>query len=147
MSGASRRKPLPHGSNAGYHGHMRRKEQPCESCREAHREYNRQHDHRAVRQVPCGTERGYHAHLSAKERTCRACKDAHAIHRRSQRNEAGETNTPLDQPIRQMRTLVRLPLELFVDLYWTASPKALAALDQLLGADKVDDLVKQAEGN
>lgn len=30
------RKPIPHGTEAGYHAHRRRKQSPCDGCREAH---------------------------------------------------------------------------------------------------------------
>jgi WhiB family redox-sensing transcriptional regulator len=33
----SRRRPIPHGTQAGYQGHLRHDETPCLACREAHR--------------------------------------------------------------------------------------------------------------
>jgi WhiB family redox-sensing transcriptional regulator len=34
-------RPISHGTNAGYHAHLRRKETPCQDCVTAHRDYQR----------------------------------------------------------------------------------------------------------
>lgn len=89
-----------------------------------------------------GTNAGYNAHYRHKTEACRECKDAHALYVRARRKRQS------DSPIRRRGSrMVRLSLELFVDLYWTASPKALAMLDEQFGERKVDKLIKQAEEN
>lgn len=47
---ASRERPIDHGTYRGYAQHRRRGEQPCEMCREAHRDYHAA-DQRARREV------------------------------------------------------------------------------------------------
>lgn len=79
----ARRKPLvqPCGTQAGWHRHRRRGEEPCESCREANRERHR--ERRRARGVqpkpplqPCGTKAGYQCHSRRGEEPCDACKQA-----------------------------------------------------------------------
>lgn len=136
------------GTDAGYHRHRRAGQRACLPCREAHAEVNRKSKSLVVKEFDpeqCGTNQGYNRHVAAREPACRECKDAHTYYERERRRSRGESSAPDHKAVRRMRTLVKLPVELFAELYWTASPKALDALDELLGPEKVDKLIKQAD--
>lgn len=76
----SAEKPIAHGTQRGYAAHLRRWDESCEPCREAHNAYER--DRRAKprppRQlVPCGSPSAYRRHLRRGEPACDRCRTAH----------------------------------------------------------------------
>lgn len=138
---------LVHGTDTGYSTHRKRGEEACAECKAAHSKYNSTAAKQAraqKRQLPpesiCGTERGYNRHIRLKEKTCQPCRDAHAAENRRKRAENPPPSTRKPKPFR-----VKIPLALFAELYWTASPKALIMLDDHFGSEKVDELIKRAE--
>lgn len=90
---------------------------------------------------PHGTNARYETHRRRGEPPCDACKDAHALMGRKER-QARNPARPVQR--RRPRRVILSP-QLFAELYWTASPKALEMLDAHLGADEVDRLIKLAE--
>lgn len=84
-----REKPRPAcGTDAGHRAHLRRHEQSCIACKEAHTAKQRSRDQRVDPQwrVQCGSNAGYLAHFRAtpRERPCQACMTAHAHYQRQQ---------------------------------------------------------------
>lgn len=96
--------PAPCPSEQAYRRHLAHGEQPCDGCRQAHR------DHSAARWPPavstsgvhigeeplgpgeCGTARGYRWHRKAGEETCQACRDFIAADRRARYGKATGTH-------------------------------------------------------
>lgn len=82
-----RRRPLVHGTAAGYFTHRRRGEVPCSECTTAHTEAgkagkHRRGDHKPRVPAPCGTWAAYKRHLRRDER-CDECRAAVAAERRA----------------------------------------------------------------
>jgi hypothetical protein len=48
---------IPCGSHSGYNAHLRRGEQPCEHCKEGHRDYQRDLDRRHAGEEPVRSRR------------------------------------------------------------------------------------------
>jgi hypothetical protein len=76
------RKLAPCPSDAAYHRHLRKGEDPIPcGCLKAHREYNRtlrkQQGPTEREPAACGTENGYEKHLRDKTVTCPGCRRAH----------------------------------------------------------------------
>ncbi|WNM69974.1 hypothetical protein SEA_GUYFAGIERI_71 [Rhodococcus phage GuyFagieri] len=88
---------------------------------------------RVLRPINHGTEAGYSAHRRRGEEACAACKAGH-----SKASAAGREGKP-------RKYKVAVPLAIFAELYWTATPKAQAMLDRHFGDKRVDDLIKRAE--
>jgi hypothetical protein len=74
----------PCGTNAAYIRHVRRREDTCQPCREAHaayvRAYNGYGDGPPRGPAKCGTNGGYDAHRRRGEQTCAECRAAHSRH-------------------------------------------------------------------
>lgn len=135
-------KPIDHGTHNGYYAHLRRKQTPCKECSAARNLWVKNKSKAKPRDIPqCGTEQGYSRHLRLKEPTCAACKNAHAIKGRISRGSVS------DKPIKRRRVFshdtVRVPLEIFAELYWTASQRAIDMLDEQLGMDTIDRIIKE----
>jgi len=135
----------PCGTESAYSRHLKNGEKPCEECRAAHSQYNSPEAKRqreAARLLPkksvCGTDSGYHRHIRRREQTCDACKEAHAKKKRELNKVKPQVRKP--KPFR-----VSMPPEIFAELYWTASSKALLMLDEHFGAERVDEMIKKAE--
>jgi hypothetical protein len=85
------RKTASCGTSAGYQGHRRNGEKPCEACRLAYNEVSalrRGHTFtgRKNSQVPvCGTYSGFRAHERRGEEACLDCKDARNVYQRERR--------------------------------------------------------------
>lgn len=139
------RKPIEHGTYNGYYAHLRRNEVACPECLEARRlHYWERRDPQGPtgRELrPHGTNARYETHRRRGETPCDACKDAHALMSRKER-QARNPARPVQR--RRPRRVILSP-QLFAELYWTASPKALEMLDAHLGPDEVDRLIKLAE--
>ena len=88
------------GTTGGYARHIRRKERPCFSCRQAHNLANsiRGKERRAEKRgerpprgpqrrkvAECATTGGYEAHLRRSETPCDECKEAKAEYQRARR--------------------------------------------------------------
>lgn len=82
-----RKKPRnlqPCGTVAAFQRHVRRREIPCESCRQAKNES--QHRHRQELE-PCGTYGAWRRHIRRREQPCRACRDERNRIQRQRRSE------------------------------------------------------------
>ncbi len=91
------------GTNSGYARHTSRKEEPCNPCRDAHRDYARDLWQRQTRGLPVqpvkgprkpiqhGTTAGYAAHKRRGDDRCDACWDAEAAHARARLAEKRRT--------------------------------------------------------
>lgn len=87
--GGSQRKPIAHGEYRGYKQHIYRREEPCETCLQASRDYqrnkkastapNRRKPVNKPISIPIdhGTIRGYRQHLSLVEPLCGPCRQAY----------------------------------------------------------------------
>jgi hypothetical protein len=74
------------GTLRAHQRHRRAGEEPCESCLEARRTYDRdRYVRRGEPSSPCGTNGAYQRHLRVGEDPCAACRDAHAEHAREYR--------------------------------------------------------------
>jgi uncharacterized protein (DUF3084 family) len=73
-----RRWVQPCGTRAAYQRHQRHGETPCDTCREASRNY-RPPDETTVR---CGTLSGHTRHVQRREEACQPCKAARAAYAR-----------------------------------------------------------------
>jgi cytidine deaminase len=92
--------PAPCPSEQAYRRHLAHGEEPCEGCRQAHREYGAAHrppaqstsgvhiGKRPLGPGECGTRRGYRWHLKQREEPCQACKDVIAEYARSRHGKA-----------------------------------------------------------
>jgi hypothetical protein len=91
----------------------------------------------------CGTDSGYSRHHFNGEIACGPCKDAHALKVRLARHSSSKL------PVRRFKIKtperVTIPLNIFAEMYWTASAKVVDMLDEALGVDKVDELIKFAD--
>jgi len=132
------------GTPDGYHQHRKRGEQSCAECLEAHNARNR--FNRALLRggsgralAECGTEAAYNRHIKQGGVACRSCKDANAIRSRQER---GYKRTG---PISAYKTrIVKVPVEIFAALWFTADAETLAELDAVIGRNKVDQWVQKA---
>jgi hypothetical protein len=85
VSAPAKRRLLPCGTYAAYYRHRKNKEEPCEACKEAHRQYMRRHkgvvNPRGPRarpigvRPPCGTQYAYKLHVIHHE-SCETCREA-----------------------------------------------------------------------
>lgn len=80
------------GTNAGYSGHQWRDEDPCDPCKAAHAEYQR--DRRGVpasaarrSPAPHGTIEGYRAHVRRGQPACEPCRTVWAAAWRAGKTE------------------------------------------------------------
>lgn len=91
-----RRQPKPNptlankcGTTAGWERHYRRKEPPCDACREAKNEARRKacraRGVAPLKIADCGTASGAHRHWRRGEPVCEPCRAARAEARRAQR--------------------------------------------------------------
>ncbi|MFC9085315.1 hypothetical protein [Nocardiopsis dassonvillei] len=83
----------PCGTFAAYLRHLRHREVPCETCREAVRVAAAEQRRRAgvpergpLR--PCGTPAAYSRHYAHGEKPCETCREAHAKAYRQARKES-----------------------------------------------------------
>lgn len=94
--------PTPCPSEQAYRRHLYHGEDPCEGCRQAHRDHsNAQNPARSISGVhigeqplgpgECGTVRGYRWHRKAGEPTCQACRSAIAAYARTRHGKATGT--------------------------------------------------------
>lgn len=73
------RKPQPCGTTGAYRRHIRNKEQACEPCQAAWRDYFRKRSGPPrPRLQPCGTTAAYQRHLKEGEKPCQPCMDANS---------------------------------------------------------------------
>jgi hypothetical protein len=96
--------------------------------------------------IPHGTEPGYSAHRRRGEEACAACKKAKSEYtwaRKKAQLEVEKQNPT--KPYKAQEKMLRIPLKLFVALYWTADAHTLAALDERFGEKRIDGLIKQSE--
>jgi hypothetical protein len=63
----------PCGTVAAFQRHVRRRETPCEACREAKNQSQKQSAPQHL--VPCGTYGAWRRHLRRGEQPCKACRD------------------------------------------------------------------------
>lgn len=80
----------PCGTDAAYQRHLRRRETPCDPCKDAHaikRCNERGGNHTGQRRGPvqCGTYAGATGHRKRGEKTCFACCEAERIYHRDRR--------------------------------------------------------------
>ncbi len=132
------------GTARGYHQHYRKKEPACRACLTAHNARNREyrkHGTIKIRELaPHGTDAAYHRHISHGTIACRSCKDAHALYLRKR---CGSQKTG---PVRaHNKQLVKIPIEVFAALWFTASTETLEHLDRTVGAERVDAWIQEAE--
>lgn len=105
--------PTPCPSNAAYCRHIDHGEEPCEGCKQAHREYGAAHRPAPTRWLgpgECGTMRGYRWHRKAGEEPCQDCKDVVADQARGRYGKAqgthpGRTLLPCGTPAAYERHL------------------------------------------
>lgn len=83
MSGRTWSNREPCGTMAAARRHYRNGEKPCDACREAELQYQRERKgSKPFRAAQCGTVGGYRRHLKAKERACPECRAANAANMR-----------------------------------------------------------------
>lgn len=146
--------PINHGTNAGYNQHRQRGQVACEECLSAHREYNlarapkpdpsnggRYQRRITPETIAHGTTRGYHQHRRLGVEQCVDCKSAHSRDMEIQRKSRGAK--PAKPTLR--RGNVEVPLDLFINMYWTAGVDAVDKIDELYGADRVELWIKANE--
>lgn len=82
--------PTPCPSEQAYRRHLAHGEEPCDGCRQAHRDHQFGLRPRSTRflQPECGTRAGYFWHRKHSEPTCQDCRDAVAA---LQRERYGKT--------------------------------------------------------
>lgn len=96
--------PTPCPSEQAYRRHLAHGEEPCEGCRQAHRDYDAAHRPPPISTTgvhygeqplgpgECGTIRGYRWHRKQREEQCQACKDAMAEYARSRHGKKTSTH-------------------------------------------------------
>ena len=154
-TGAREQTPIEHGTQKGYKQHRRRGQVACTACKAAHSAVERERKPKkgrapaiTVETIAHGTDRGYHQHRRLDTIPCDPCRVAHNATTVATRNrnwtpsvEGGEINHG-----RHLRNgKLSVPLEIFVELYWTASASAVDMIDDHYGADKVDQWIKANE--
>lgn len=151
------RKEIEHGTHQGYKTHIRRAETACDGCREAWRIYRLGKEREKgvkplVRKVLVednishGTDYGYEQHRKLKTPTCKACRAAHAAAARRTRENPKVKDRERQLSGKRLRYgRVQLPLDLFVQLWYTADKKTLEAMDDEFGKERVDKWIKMNE--
>jgi hypothetical protein len=89
------------GSNAAYQRHLRRKEEPCDPCKDARKAYMGEYRGGGFgrRVQPCGTYAAHRRHLRKGEEPCEPCKVAFRIYHQEKRAQMS-TVAPVMPPSR-----------------------------------------------
>lgn len=159
----SLRKPIEHGTHRGYKTHVRHQEKACDECREAWRIYRLKREREKgvkpfVRKVVTpddivhGTNSGYERHRTLKIPTCKECRAAHAEMERQRRAaktpealEAERAKAKLARAKRLRYGRIQVPLDIFVNLWFTADQNTLEQMDNYFGRDRIDSWIKKNE--
>jgi len=81
------------GTQAGYVGHQKNGEEPCDPCRAAKTEYDRarwRKSHPVPRIAKCGTPSGANRHRRLNEEVCSDCRAAEREYRSRRKEQASE---------------------------------------------------------
>lgn len=79
----------PCGTQAAWQRHRKHGEKPCEACREAHNQYQRDYHAGLIPArtlKPCGTLAAYRRHVYKGEKACRKCRAAVAADNAARRS-------------------------------------------------------------
>jgi hypothetical protein len=91
-----------------------------------------------------GTPAGYQWHRRHKVPPCDPCRVAHNEYTAEQHRNRYRS-LPKRAKVNRKTEVVRIPLDVFAEMYWTASPKALRMLDREFGRTQVDEMIKRAD--
>lgn len=134
---------IDHGTESGYRKHLRLGIPPCEPCRAAHAESERERykartisePTRRNRKIPeCGTYSGYQRHVRRRERPCAPCAAAKSEYMRNRRKFKQEN--------------VLTPTLLFAEMYLSVPVELQERIEASIGMSRIDYLVARfdAEG-
>lgn len=104
----------------------------------------------AIEDIEHGTNRGYEQERTRKIPTCAKCRAAHSAKVRASRlKRIEEVGTDRTAKVRRANRLrygrVQVPLDLFVQLWYTADKPTLDAMDKYFGKTQVDEWIKKNE--
>lgn len=159
----SLRQPVAHGTYLGYKSHVRHQEKACDECREAWRVHRLAKEReKGVKprvkkkltddDIEHGTDRGYGRHRQLKVPTCKACRAAHAeVERQRKAAKTPEQRQAALDKEKETRAKnlrygrVQVPLEIFVNLWFTADQNTLEQMDNHFGRERIDNWIKKNE--
>lgn len=153
--GPAKLKPIEHGTERGYQAELRRNLETCPKCRAAHNVYYElKKARKAIRTrkeveggrrqpIKHGTPTGYAAHRRRKEEACDPCRKAHSQKMRD--DKLRRAGGQLGMGRGKNQRWARVSVEVFAQMYWTATPETQDLLDAELGREKVDRIIRFAE--
>lgn len=151
------RKPIAHGTNAGYTQHIERRVEFCDECRSARRNYLRDLKARRAlrpRRAPAGeacgekrgTRAGYQRHYNAGQPSCDPCREAHADYGRvyKRNHPKPERPEPPSQTSDHVSDTVDVPYSVLGALLSSAPTEVEEWAEAQLGADIVTKAINAA---